>query len=213
MHVIQCQRTTRSCNYYCWCYRWRGCSIGGAMVRHRFFVTPKIRCFWVLCLMFDRFVVICCSFFNSLASIPSPSPKEERAREYIYYVGKTCCECQSSRAPFNITASSSSLPSSSSAPASVDHTDNYADIPFYYLTTNQSSFSLFSRECCSKAPSVLLLLQLLRCANITNAQECTIFWRRKRREIDVGTRRRLQSRPRCAGLRKESEWKSSIVNP
>ena len=129
----------------------------------------------MLCLMFDRFVVICCSFFNSLASIPSPSPKEERAREYIYYVGTTCCECQSSRAPFNITASSSSLSSSSSAPASVDHTDNYADIPFYYLTTNQSSFSLFSRECCSKAPSVLLLLQLLRCANITNAQECTIF--------------------------------------
>lgn len=129
----------------------------------------------MLCLMFDRFVVICCSFFNSLASIPSPSPEEERAREYIYYVGKTCCECQSSRAPFNITASSSSLSSSSSAPASVDHTDNYADIPFYYLTTNQSSFSLFSRECCSKAPSVLLLLQLLRCANITNAQECTIF--------------------------------------
>lgn len=129
----------------------------------------------MLCLMFDRFVVIRCSFFNSLASIPSPSPKEERAREYIYYVGKTCCECQSSRAPFNITASSSSLSSSSSAPASVDHTDNYADIPFYYLTTNQSSFSLFSRECCSKAPSVLLLLQLLRCANITNAQECTIF--------------------------------------
>lgn len=129
----------------------------------------------MLCLMFDRFVVICCSFFNSRV-YPVSIPKEERAREYIYYVGKTCCECQSSRAPFNITASSSSLSSSSSsAPAPVDHTDNYADIPFYYLTTNQSSFSLFSRECCSKAPSVLLLLQLLRCANITNAQECTIF--------------------------------------
>ena len=127
------------------------------MVRHRFFVTPKIRCFCVLCLMFDRFVK------------PSQSPQKRN------YVGKTCCECQSSRAPFNITASSSSSlsSSSSSAPASVDHTDNYADIPFHYLT-NQSSYSLFSRECCSKAPSVLLLLQLLRCANITNAQECTI---------------------------------------
>ena len=136
--------------------------------------------------VFDRFVVMSSLlFFNSLRVsrlsrlLPSPKvPKRgtRRSREYIYYVGKTCCECQSSRAPFNITASSSSLSSSSSsAPAPVDHTDNYADIPFYYLTTNQSSFSLFSRECCSKAPSVLLLLQLLRCANITNAQECTIF--------------------------------------
>ena len=127
--------------------------------------------------MFLRVVMSSLLFFNSLASIPSPSPEEERAREYIYYVGKRVASVRvrEKNAPFNITASSSSLSSSSSsAPASVDHTDNYADIPFYYLATNQSSYSLFSRECCSKAPSVLLLLQLLRCANITNAQECTI---------------------------------------
>ena len=209
MHVIQCQRTTRSCNYYCWCYRWRGCFIGGAMVRHRFFVTPKIRCFCVLwCPL--------CSF-STLSRLSRLHPQKRNEHVNIFITsGKRVASVRvrEKNAPFNITASSSSLSSSSSsAPASVDHTDNYADIPFYDLTTNQSSYSLFSRECCSKAPSVLLLLQLLRCANITNAQECTISWRRKRREIDVGTRRRLQSRPRCAGLRKESEWKSSIVNP
>ena len=89
--------------------------------------------------MFLRVVMSSLLFFNPLASIPSPSPEEERAREYIYYVGKRVASVRvrEKNAPFNITASSSSLSSSSSAPASVDHTDNYADIPFYYLTTKQ----------------------------------------------------------------------------
>lgn len=51
------------------------------MVRHRFFVTPKIRCFYVLCLMFDRFVVMSSllseSHVSPVFSPPPKSPKEE----------------------------------------------------------------------------------------------------------------------------------------